>query len=50
MSYNVLADSLARQYRAELYRGKDEDLMRWPQRLAGILAEVGLCTLNQVDP
>ena len=40
MSYNVLADTLAWQYRGELYRGKDEELLRWPRRLRGILAEV----------
>ena len=28
--------------RGELYRGKDEELMRWPRRLRGILAEVRL--------
>ena len=40
MSYNLLADTLAWQYRKELYWGKDEELLRWPRRLRGILAEV----------
>lgn len=42
MSYNLLADSHAWKYQGELYRNKDEDLLRWSRRLRGILAEIRL--------
>jgi len=52
--YNCLADELAYAHAAELYRAVPRDLLSWPGRLAGLVAEIAhwrpsICLLQEVD-
>jgi len=54
LSYNCLADELAYAHAAELYRAVPRDLLSWPGRLAGLVAEIAhwrpsICLLQEVD-